>query len=88
MIKTKAVMYKTKVIDKIICNVCGEEIKDTETGREFAMLDAAWGYSSRKDGEEHHSDICEKCYDKIINQFKIKPTINNKIIGGLDVKKL
>ena len=40
--------------------------------REGAVLvDHAWDYFSEKDGDIHHFDLCEACYDEITNQFQI-----------------
>ena len=35
------------------------------------MFDHAWDYFSEKDGEVHHFDLCESCYDELINQFRL-----------------
>ena len=34
-------------------------------------IDHAWDYFSEKDGEIHHLDLCENCYDEIISGFRI-----------------
>ena len=40
--------------------------------REGAIhIDHAWDYFSEKDGEIHHLDLCENCYDEIISGFRI-----------------
>ena len=33
--------------------------------------DCEWGYFSEKDGERHHFDLCESCYDDLVSSFKI-----------------
>ncbi|MBR1738066.1 MAG: hypothetical protein IJ736_13820 [Firmicutes bacterium] len=61
-------------IEKIYCNMWGEEIKKADGGEIFddhLSVDKNWGYFSGKDGENHSFDICERCYDKIIGEFKI-----------------
>lgn len=35
------------------------------------MIDYAWDYFSEKDGEVHHFDLCEACYDELVSQFRI-----------------
>ena len=37
-----------------------------------------WGYFSDKDGETHSFDLCEKCYDRLISQFKIPVMIKKE----------
>lgn len=60
----------------LLCNVCGRKLVVTD---EILMEDALvitkkWGYFSGKDGETHELCICEKCYDKIIEDFKVPVT--------------
>lgn len=31
----------------------------------------AWDYFSEKDGEVHHFDLCESCYDELVGGFRI-----------------
>lgn len=35
------------------------------------MLDHAWDYFSEKDGEVHHFDLCEECYDELVRRMKL-----------------
>jgi len=76
MITRKNEMKEVSVIENVVCNCCGNEILIEGTGYEFATLQAVWGYGSGKDGEEHRSEICEKCYNTIVSSFKIQPYIN------------
>lgn len=39
-------------------------------GRCF-KLESRMGFFSEKDGEIHHFDLCEPCYDAIVSEFKI-----------------
>ena len=34
-----------------------------------------WGYFSNKDGENHHLDLCEACYEKWISNMQIAVTV-------------
>jgi ribosomal-protein-alanine N-acetyltransferase len=34
-------------------------------------VEKGWGYFSKKDGERHSFDLCEHCYDKIIETFAL-----------------
>lgn len=58
---------KTNVIDKIICNKCGKEIKEADV----LSVEKRWGYFSEKDNEVHHFDLCEQCYDEMVASFQI-----------------
>ena len=67
---------KNKII-KMKCNFCGYEMK-TDKGivvEGVCSVDCSWGYFSGKDGETHSFDICEKCYDNMVKQFKIPADI-------------
>lgn len=57
---------KVKIVDEIICDVCGESCKDDNFGNEHAVIIADWGYSSKKDGEKYSVDLCEKCFEKTL----------------------
>lgn len=34
-------------------------------------INHAWDFFSEKDGEIHHFDLCEPCYDAVISEFKL-----------------
>ena len=64
---------ETKEIKKIICNKCGREIPAVDgCPREG---DYTWGYFSEKDGERHSFDLCESCYDELLDSFQIPAAI-------------
>lgn len=56
---------KTGKLETVICNMCGKKIvvKDGIVREGAAAFDHAWDYFSEKDGEVHHFDLCESCYD-------------------------
>ena len=60
-------------VETVICNCCGKKLAVREgIVREGVLrVDHAWDYFSEKDGEVHHFDICEECYDQLIRTFKI-----------------
>jgi len=67
--------YKTepkKVIDEIICDVCGESCTITEPvhEHEYAELTAVWSYFSDKDGKKFNIDLCENCFDDVLSFVK------------------
>lgn len=58
---------------KVICNQCKKELKFN--GKHLMegcfSVDHTFGYFSNKDGIRHRFDLCEDCYDRIIEQFAI-----------------
>ncbi len=62
-----------KKINRIICNCCGKEISlENGFAREGVFsVDYEWGYFSEKDGENHSFDLCEACYDRMVQGFQI-----------------
>jgi len=69
---------KVKIVDEIICDICGSSCKDANVGNEHASLVAHWGYASRKDESKYDIDFCENCFDKLIKYLKkiriVKPS--------------
>lgn len=56
--------YKTelkKVVDTIFCDSCGENCT-----KEYATLDAVWGYYSKQDGTKYCIEICETCFNEVL----------------------
>ena len=60
-------------LETVVCNMCGKKIvvKEGIVREGAAMIDYAWDYFSEKDGEVHHFDLCEACYDELVSQFRI-----------------
>ncbi len=79
----KTVIKEVKEVDYIICNKCGKEIKavDERIEEGVASLEIEWGYFSNKDGEIHQIDLCESCYDELVEQLKVPVDIQRKFIG-------
>ena len=68
---------ETKEMKKIFCNKCGKEIPVVNGNAQEGVfsIDYNWGYFSEKDGEKHHFDLCEGCYDEFLRSFQIPPEI-------------
>lgn len=69
---------------EIYCNKCGKKI-DVNNGivkEGVFSITYGWGYFSNKDGETHHLDLCEECYDELIKSFTIPINIveRNEIV--------
>ena len=54
-------MREERVLSKVVCNGCGREIP----------LRGA-GYFSEQDGRQDAFDLCEECYRKMTEGFRIK----------------
>jgi len=68
-------------LETLICNCCGKKLV-VEEGivREGAIsIDHEWDFFSEKDGEVHHWDLCEECYDQLISQFRIAPDVEEQV---------
>ena len=65
-----------KILEKVLCNCCGREL--AMTGHHVAEgvmhVRKDWGYFSEKDLVRHEFDVCEQCYDKMIEKFQIPVT--------------
>lgn len=71
--------YKTQIketteVEKIICNKCGKEISVYRgvPSEDVLEVEKRWGYFSGKDNRVDRFDLCEECYDELIESFKIK----------------
>lgn len=60
---------KNGELKKVICNMCGNEVKYHSEG--YVSAEFVFGYFSRKDGLRHRFDLCEDCYDKMTARFRI-----------------
>lgn len=64
-----------KVTDRIYCDCCGQPCTkgDEENGwtdHEFATIEATWGYWSKQDGTQYHIEICENCFNEVMDLIK------------------
>lgn len=64
----------TKVVDKILCDSCGEDCTITEptVEHEYAEIIATWRYFSNQDGAQYDIQICESCFNEVIDFLKKK----------------
>lgn len=64
---------KEQELVTVICNQCKKEL-NVENGilKEGCFEGKQiFGFFSKKDGQEHQFDLCEACYDKMIEKFQI-----------------
>lgn len=66
--------------DQIFCNKCGKRIEKHAEGVyvDFLHVEKVWGYFSEKDGKRHSFDLCETCYDKMLQDFAEKADISEE----------
>ena len=64
---------KHEELEEICCNRCGKKIRLENGMLEEGIFHGkvTWGYFSEKDMEQHEFDLCEACYDKMIQAFTI-----------------
>lgn len=65
---------------KVICNKCGRELQ-IENGilhEDGLFVTKDWGYFSKKDLKVHKFNLCEKCYDEMIEDFVIPVEVEEK----------
>lgn len=63
------------------CNKCGKEVK-VENGivkEGVFSVEYNWGYFSKRDGEKHIFDLCEKCYEKMVEELAIKIDVKENV---------
>lgn len=61
-------------IDSIYCDGCGKTCTITEPvhEHEYGTIEATWGYFSNQDGTQYDIQICEKCFNEVIDLLKKK----------------
>lgn len=54
-------------LESVICNRCGRKlaVRNGIVREGVFSSDHAWDFFSEKDGEVHHFDLCEECYDEV-----------------------
>lgn len=74
-------LKKDGELESVICNRCGKKlvVKDGILREGAIRIDHAWDFFSEKDGEVHHFDLCESCYDQMICEWKIEPEIEEQV---------
>ncbi|WP_304509207.1 hypothetical protein [Anaerotignum sp.] len=67
-------VQESQVVTKVICNCCGKEIPLVREGlwEEYFHAEKSWGYLSNQDGRQDSFDLCQECYEKMIESFEMK----------------
>ena len=66
-------IQESKELEKIICNKCGKIIFVNHgiAAEDVLSVEKRWNYFSQKDNDVHRFDLCEACYDELIETFQI-----------------
>ena len=69
-----------KILQKIVCNQCGRELKLQNGVVQEGVFqgDIRWGYFSERDGERQSFDLCEACYAKLLEGFRIPAAVEEQ----------
>ena len=72
---------KSTQLEAVICNCCGKKlvVKNGVLREGAISVHHAWDFFSEKDGEVHHWDMCEECYDNLLNQFRLEPDVEEQV---------
>lgn len=76
----------TKVISEILCDCCGQSCtKEVPTikpsfDHEYATIEAKWGYWTKQDGTVYDIQICESCFNEVLQCMK---RIRKRILGSI-----
>lgn len=64
----------------VVCNQCGRKLSvEHDIIKEgFFHGDTLFGYFSDKDGQHHTFDLCEDCYDKLVEGFAVPEDVEER----------
>lgn len=87
---TKIVQKDVEEVDDLICNLCGETLKQiisTDGMYNFCGLEEVsmnCGYGSLNDGTTFTFSLCEKCVEELMSRFKVPAEVYDVWdIGGM-----
>lgn len=55
----------TKKLTDVKCDACGKSCTIIDGIMEYGIIEAFWGYGSKKDGNKYEKELCESCFDKV-----------------------
>lgn len=73
-------VIKKEKLKNVFCNMCGKQlkIKNGIVTEGVMSLDLHWGYFSEKDGQIHSFDLCEECYDMLLDRFSLPVAVTSE----------
>lgn len=79
---TKIVNKDVEETDDILCNKCGQSLKNCgfeDYGFEGLIeISILFGYGSKQDGTSYKFSLCEDCIMELVKSFKIAPETNEQ----------
>lgn len=81
--KVRRTMRKYKndgTLETVICNACGKKVavKDGIVREGVLGMEYSWDYFSEKDGEIHRLELCEACYDRLVQTLRVPVEIEER----------
>ncbi|MFI3200424.1 MAG: hypothetical protein R3Y54_02710 [Eubacteriales bacterium] len=72
---------KQEILEQVVCNGCGSELQVENGILKEGCFEGRqkFGFFSSKDGQEHHFDLCEECYSKMIQEFELAIEVKDVI---------
>jgi hypothetical protein len=64
-------------LESAVCNKCGKTM-NVERGmikEGCFFVDTKFGYFSKKDGSRHRFDLCEECFDELLDSLSVPAEI-------------
>lgn len=74
------------VIVDITCDACGASVipelhkthcDNLDNFKEFGVLQASFGYGSNQDGDSFHFDLCEACFEQLVETVENLKCLNS-----------
>ena len=64
----------------VICNRCGKEFESVDgiLHEDGLFVKKEWGYFNGKALKAHSFNLCEACYDRLLEEFEIPVTVEDK----------
>lgn len=78
--------YNKKILVEAACNQCGKKLLVKNGILIEGMLEVKqnFGYFSNKDGQTHTFDLCEECYDRLVQDFAIPVSVKEEFAWQVD----
>lgn len=80
MRKYKDTDMQKNLPDQVWCNKCGKKlsVKDGFVREGCFHVTYSFEYFSRKDGTKHTWDLCENCYDEMLQGFVLPAEVSQE----------
>jgi len=72
MLKLESQTVTSMQLTDVVCDNCGKSCKTRDGNFEYGELNGDWGYGSRWDGEQHAAHLCQDCWQKLLDSFKVR----------------